>query len=114
MLWDEYSTTVKPEICAFAAYKMTLKKQTALNGNVNGNANALERHLNGNTVASISKPEATDIQRWRLLDEAGQQTWHYLETDEEIKAWPQSTADRYFLGLPLVNLIPAPCALQCH
>ncbi|CAG8972768.1 hypothetical protein HYALB_00006860 [Hymenoscyphus albidus] len=43
--------------------------------------------------------ERTDFSRWRLLDEAGRQTWHYLD-DEEIKKWPQSTADKYFLGLP--------------
>ena len=89
-----------------------MKKQTVLNGNCNGNATTSEKYLNGTTVASISKPETTDIQRWRLLDEAGQQTWHYLEADEEVKAWPQSTADRYFLGLPLVNLTAAPSSLQ--
>ena len=91
-----------------------MKKQTVLNGNGNGNANRPEKHLNGFTAASISNPDTTDIQRWRLLDEAGQQTWHYLETDKEVKAWPQSTADRYFLGLPLVNFNPAPFSLQCH
>lgn len=76
---------------------MAWRKQTVLNGNANGDY----KHQNGATVASISKEESTDIQRWRLLDEAGRQTWHYLETDQEVKAWPQSTADRYHLGLPL-------------
>ena len=47
--------------------------------------------------------QVTDIDRWRLLDERGQQTWHYLETDVEVKAWPQSLADRYHLGLPIVR-----------
>ena len=89
-----------------------MKKQTVLNGN--GNANKPEKHLNGFTAAWINNSDTTDIQRWRLLDEAGQQTWHYLETDEEVKVWPQSTADRYFLGLPLVNFTPAPFSLQCH
>ncbi|KAL2863488.1 terpene cyclase/mutase family protein [Aspergillus lucknowensis] len=42
----------------------------------------------------------TDYSRWRLLDDDGRQTWHYLESDEECKAWPQSVADKYFLGLP--------------
>lgn len=44
----------------------------------------------------------TDYSRWRLLDNRGRQTWEYLETDEAVKAWPQSTADKYFLGLPTV------------
>ena len=85
---------------------MARTEQIVLNGN--GNANNAEKHLNGTSVASISEQEATDIQRWRLLDEAGRQTWHYLETDEEIKSWPQSMADRYHLGLPLVSFITAP------
>jgi lanosterol synthase len=56
------------------------------------------------------QPDKTDYTRWRLLDERGRQTWHYLNTDEEIKEWPQSVADKWFLGLPTVcsyfNLCP--------
>ncbi|KAL2067543.1 hypothetical protein VTL71DRAFT_1968 [Oculimacula yallundae] len=52
--------------------------------------------------------ERTDFTRWRMLDEAGRQTWHYLD-DEEAKAWPQSDADKWFLGLPL-NLPDLPAA----
>lgn len=69
-----------------------------------------EKHRNGITVMPN---EATDIQRWRLLDEQGRQTWHYLETDEEAKAWPQSIADRYHLGLPLVGSVPNSRASEC-
>jgi len=47
--------------------------------------------------------EKTDHSRWRLLDERGRQTWHYLEDGEELKKWPQSTADKYHLGLPTVT-----------
>jgi lanosterol synthase len=47
--------------------------------------------------------ERTDYSRWRLLDERGRQTWHYLEDDEDGEEWPQSTADKYFLGLPTVR-----------
>jgi lanosterol synthase len=50
------------------------------------------------------KHEKTDYTRWRLKDDRGCQTWHYLTSDEEIKAWPQSTADKYFLGLNTVGL----------
>ncbi len=56
--------------------------------------------------ASVKRPklsERTDYTRWRLLDEEGRQTWHYLEDDEAAKEWPQSTADKYFLGLPMVS-----------
>jgi lanosterol synthase len=44
----------------------------------------------------------TDYARWRLLDDRGRQTWHYLKTDKELKEWPQSIADKYHLGLPTV------------
>ncbi|KAL8922309.1 MAG: hypothetical protein Q9208_005279 [Pyrenodesmia sp. 3 TL-2023] len=53
------------------------------------------------------REERTDPRRWRLLDERGRQTWHYLLSDEEINSWPQSTADEYFLGLP-TDLPPLP------
>jgi hypothetical protein len=48
--------------------------------------------------------QRTDYSRWRMLDEKGRQTWHYLEDDEEVKEWPQSKADKYYLGLPLVQV----------
>lgn len=62
-----------------------------------------EKQQNGSAVSHVTRDEATDIERWRLLDERGQQTWHYLETDEQVNDWPQSAADRYHLGLPLVS-----------
>ncbi|KAH6108859.1 hypothetical protein HBI69_165200 [Parastagonospora nodorum] len=58
--------------------------------------------------------EKTDYSRWRLKDDRGCQTWHYLKTDEEVKAWPQSRADKYFLGLEtgLPTLTPAKTPLE--
>lgn len=47
--------------------------------------------------------ESTDKARWRLRSEGGRHTWHYLEDDEAAKEWPQSYADKYYLGMPLVN-----------
>ncbi|KAI9595151.1 terpenoid cyclases/protein prenyltransferase alpha-alpha toroid [Syncephalis fuscata] len=44
--------------------------------------------------------EHTDPNRWRLKCHEGRQNWHYLETDEECKSWPQTVYDRYWLGLP--------------
>lgn len=69
------------------------------------------------TSTAPKRPKLTqksNHSKWRMLDEAGRQTWHYLEDDEEEKDWPQSTADKYFLGLPLVRIslsdsIPANC-----
>ncbi|CAO2647397.1 Nn.00g083190.m01.CDS01 [Neocucurbitaria sp. VM-36] len=62
---------------------------------------ASQKILNG--VVGVQKTksgdEKTDYTRWRLKDDRGCQTWHYLESEEEVKAWPQSTADKYFLGL---------------
>ena len=76
---------------------MPRTKQVTLNGNAT-------EHMNGFTQRGIVvEDEATDLQRWRLLDERGRQTWHYLDTDKKAKEWPQSVADRYFLGLPLVS-----------
>ena len=79
---------------------MVKNKQVGLNGHAFEN----QRHQNGSAKeASIGVEEKTDIYRWRLLDERGCQTWHYLESDEEVKDWPQSIADKYFLGLSLVR-----------
>jgi lanosterol synthase len=65
----------------------------------------IEAHVEDEPVAKRTKlPARTDYSRWRLLDERGRQTWHYLENDEKAKAWPQSLADKYFLNLPLVSL----------
>ena len=58
-------------------------------------------HANGHAQLQ-SKIEKTDRSRWRLLDEQGRHTWHYLTEDEEIKEWPQTDHDKYHLGLPTV------------
>ncbi|KFY24315.1 hypothetical protein V493_05316 [Pseudogymnoascus sp. VKM F-4281 (FW-2241)] len=59
--------------------------------------NANGKKANGTSSAF---KEHTDKTRWRMLDDDGRQTWHYLEDDKEVEAWPQSFADRYFVGLP--------------
>lgn len=64
----------------------------------------IERNIEDEQLTKCTKlPSKTDYSRWRLLDEKGRQTWHYLEDDEEVKKWPQTTADKYFLGLPTVG-----------
>ncbi|KAL1959008.1 hypothetical protein VTO42DRAFT_3249 [Malbranchea cinnamomea] len=64
--------------------------------------------------AHAELPDRTDYSRWRLLNEAGRHTWHYLEDDEAAERWPQSLADKYFLGLPLdlPSLPPPACPLD--
>ncbi|CAG8534492.1 20617_t:CDS:10 [Dentiscutata erythropus] len=47
-----------------------------------------------------SNIKSTDLNRWRLKVEHGRQTWHYLDNDDEIKNWPQSIVDKYWIGLP--------------
>jgi lanosterol synthase len=77
------------------------------NGKVNVNATATATASNHTKSSATSTRKAklsdrTDYMRWRMLDERGRQTWHYLEDDEAANEWPQSTADKYYLGLPTV------------
>ncbi|KAI8812728.1 terpenoid cyclases/protein prenyltransferase alpha-alpha toroid [Cladochytrium replicatum] len=44
-------------------------------------------------------PPATDLKRWRMKVEDGRQTWHYLTNDTDLKNWPQTAADQYWLGI---------------
>lgn len=81
---------------------MTKSRQSALNGTP---LTVSEKLPNG--FSDITTESATDLTRWRLLNERGRQTWHYLTTDEQIQAWPQSIADKQFLGLQLVSFYPS-------
>lgn len=53
----------------------------------------------------VESPEdsKTDYTRWRLEDDRGRQTWHFLKSDEELKQWPLTTADKYHMGLDTVS-----------
>jgi hypothetical protein len=71
-----------------------------------GKKRKAEADSNGDLPMSSSKrprDQQTDRARWRLKDERGRQTWHYLESDEEGKEWEQSVADRYLLGMETVS-----------
>jgi lanosterol synthase len=59
---------------------------------------------NGAVANSTTSNSKTDYTRWRLKDDRGCQTWHYLETDDETEAWPQTLADKWHLGMDLVSL----------
>ena len=63
------------------------------------------KQQNRTTVETTTADPATDLRKWRLLDESGRQTWHYLATDQQVEEWPQTIADKYHLGLPLVRSI---------
>jgi hypothetical protein len=54
-------------------------------------------------INSVKTPAFTDLTRWRLKVEHGAQTWHYLNSDDEVKEWPQTRWDKYFLGIPFVS-----------
>ncbi|KAA8912435.1 terpenoid cyclases/protein prenyltransferase alpha-alpha toroid [Sphaerosporella brunnea] len=65
-------------------------------------------------MATATALPKTDYSRWRLKTHEGRQTWHYLETDEQLAAWPQATYDKYHLGLDtnLPKLPEASTALE--
>ena len=54
---------------------------------------------------TIADPK-TDSNRWRLKDDRGRQTWHYLESRQEFEQWPMTAADKHYLGLETVSIIP--------
>ncbi|KAL9594982.1 MAG: hypothetical protein Q9219_006710, partial [cf. Caloplaca sp. 3 TL-2023] len=83
---------------------MVRVREESRNGNLVNHHHSVFHPTDG-----TSKDQRTDLTRWRLLDERGRQTWQYLTSDDEIKSWPQSTADKYFLGLP-TGLPPLPQA----
>jgi lanosterol synthase len=58
--------------------------------------------INDGVHDTVNLPQ-TDLGRWRLKNDRGRQTWHYLHTDEEVQQWPQTTADKYHLGLDTVR-----------
>lgn len=77
--------------------------QRAVNGAAKSSATATQKKVNGYYAHHVELlDQKTDYSRWRLLDEEGRHTWHYLTTDEQLNAWPQTTADKFHLGLPTV------------
>ena len=54
----------------------------------------------------------TDYSRWRLRDTTdGRHVWDYLRSDAESAARPQTDADKYWLGIPLVRASSPPLSL---
>lgn len=88
--------------------RKTQRNMVHANGATNGAAKrgTTQQPLNGaqGSTKNSNGRAKTDYAKWRLKDDRGCQTWHYLEGEEENRAWPQSTADKYFLGLDTVGL----------
>ncbi|KAF9048266.1 terpene synthase [Hymenopellis radicata] len=62
------------------------------------------------TVPASGKAHFTDYSKWRLVvGEGGRHTWKYLKSDQEANEWPQTTLDKFWLGLP-TNLPELPKA----
>jgi lanosterol synthase len=58
-------------------------------------------------IAPTAEMPFTDYTRWRLhVGDGGRQTWHYLQTDEELERWPQTEVERFWLGMKTVRLWP--------
>lgn len=83
------------------------------NGYSNGNGSSKKRHSNANGVNGRDEEhdskrqkvaEPVDRTKWRMKSDDGRHTWHYLDDDDAVKEWPQSYADKWYLGLPLVRL----------
>jgi len=48
----------------------------------------------------------TDRTRWRLRVTEGRHCWYYLESDEELKSWPQTIVDKFHLGILTEKDVP--------
>lgn len=48
--------------------------------------------------------EPVDKTRWRMKADGGRHTWHYLEDDAAVNEWPQTYADKWYMGLPMVGV----------
>jgi hypothetical protein len=63
-----------------------------------------QKSSNGAVATGVEQPfriGRTDYSLWRLVVKHGRQVWRYL-TPEEAKEWPQTTPDKYHLGLETV------------
>ena len=82
-------------------------KDTEMSVRRRGEAKQANGSANGTTNGTIKQLDdverKTDHLRWRMKDVDGRQTWRYLESDEQLKAWPMTSADKYYLGMDTVR-----------
>jgi lanosterol synthase len=75
----------------------------------NGTVNRAAKTNAGTVKARGGELESkTNYDWWRLENVRGRQIWKYLESEEERARWPQSIADKYFLGLDTVRSVYEP------
>ena len=56
-------------------------------------------------VPLSGETHVTDYTRWRLsVTDDGGHLWHYLRSDADCKSQPQSTLEKYWLGLSVVRV----------
>lgn len=105
-----YSAQQRPAMVGSSHNTLADGRASYSNGYIAQDSSAKKRTADtSDTEHQLKKPrleESTDKTRWRMKDEDGRHTWHYLEDDDAAKAWPQSQADKWYLGLPLVSLAP--------
>lgn len=87
---------------------------------LNGNGHGKKRGtglFNGQEISSGGQEhdakrqrvaEPVDKSRWRMKADGGRHTWHYLDDDEAAAKWPQSYAEKWYLGMHLVRLFALP------
>lgn len=68
----------------------------------NGQGDANGRQGHDSKRQKVAEP--VDKTRWRMKADGGRHTWHYLDNDEATETWPQSYAEKWYLGLDLVRL----------
>lgn len=79
------------------------KTSGTANGYANGHTNGHVNGFSNDAHAPHPSDDTTDRTRWRLeVGEGNRHVWHYLKSDEDSQKWPQSIADKYFVGLPTV------------
>jgi lanosterol synthase len=75
----------------------TTQSETVYGAKTNGTIK-----MNGAAKGGV-KENKTDHTRWRLQNDRGCHIWHYLGSEEEAKKWPQSTAEKWYLGMDTVS-----------
>lgn len=98
ILLGDVSCLLFSEFMTVSDFEMSQETQQAASSHIGPWRTEAHGHL---TTDENGDPK-TDYSRWRLLDDRGRQTWHYLESEKENNEWPQSVADKYHLGLPTV------------
>ncbi|KAF2274408.1 lanosterol synthase [Westerdykella ornata] len=76
---------------------------TTVTGRANGTNGRLEKRGNDRKGERSwrdagRQDEKTDRTRWRMKNDGGVHTWHYL-SEEEAARWPMSRADKWYLGM---------------